>query len=109
MARVGESFRRQLQPLLDCVKNGAATGMNGPEVDGMNIGALCNLIACGGEPSTEFAWNLAGKVHVETLFADAPGDQWMGVRENDGEKAVNGEAHRLRTDQISGAAIREDQ
>ena len=70
--------------------------MNGPKIDGVDLGAVRNLIARSSEPSTQFAGNLAGKVHVETLFADAPCDQLIGVREIDGEKAVDGEARLVR-------------
>ena len=36
VARVGEASGAQLQPLLDGVENGAASGMNRPKIDGVN-------------------------------------------------------------------------
>jgi len=67
------------------------------------------LIARSGEPSAQLGWHFARKVHVEPFFADAPCNQWVGVRENDGEKSCRWQAQLIRTDQISGAAIRENE
>src|ERR1039458_767894 len=47
-------------------------------------------------------------MHVESLFADAPGDEVIGAGEVDGEKTVDGEADGLRGDEIGGTAIGED-
>ena len=83
--------------------------MNGPKIDGMEIDARVISIARGSESLAQLAGDLAGKVHVEALLADAPGNQAIGAGEIDGEKAVDGKARRLCTDQVSGAAIREDE
>ena len=64
------------------------------------------MLARSGEASAQLAWNLAGKVHVETLFADAPRNESAGVGQANGQKAIDGKSGRLRTDQISGATIR---
>jgi len=53
----------------------------------------------------QLARNLAGKMHVETLFADAPGDELIGASEIDGEKAIDGEAGGLPANEIGRATI----
>src|SRR5580704_15627281 len=109
MTRVRESFRPEFQPLLDRVKNSAASRMNSPKIDGVDIRALCDLSSRSSQPSTQFDWNFARKVHVEALFADAPGNQWTSVWQNDREKVVDGETNWFRTDQIGCAAIGKDE
>jgi len=95
--------------LLYRVENGAATGMNGPEIDSGRNDPVRDAAGCGGEPAPKFAWDLAGEVHVEALLADAPGDELTCAGEVHGEKAVNGEADRLGANEIGGATIGEDE
>ena len=108
VARVGESFSGESKPLLRRVEDGAAAGMDGPEIDRGEIAALSDSRARFSEAAAQLAGNLAGKMHVETLLADAPGDEVIGAGEIDGEKAVDGEAGRLRGNEIGGAAIGKD-
>src|ERR1700722_8191096 len=82
--------------------------MNGPEIDQGEFTALCDPRARFSEPAAQLAGDLAGKMHVETLLADAPGDEFTCAGEIDGEKAVDREAGWLCGHEIGGAAIGKD-
>ena len=107
-ARVGERLGRESEPLLSGVEDGAAAGMNGPEIDRREFASSSDSCARFGEPIAQLDWDLAGEMHVKSLFADAPGDELIGAGEVDGEKAVEGEADGLGGDEIGGAAIGKD-
>src|ERR1700722_16527596 len=82
--------------------------MNSPEADRGELSALRDPGARFGESVAQLAGDLARKMHVKPLLADAPGDELTGAREIDGEKAVDCKARWLRGNEISGAAIGKD-
>lgn len=108
-SRIAERFSGQRESLFGCVKYGSAARMNSPEIDGGRSGAARDLRAGSLETAAKFARDLAGKLHVEALRADSPGDEGVGSGEIDCEEAVERETGRIRSDEIGGASIGKDE
>ena len=81
IARSGERIGAEAEAFLNRIEDGAASGMHGPQVDGLRIAAARDLGARFLEGAADFAGDLAGEMHVEAEFADAPGDEVAGARE----------------------------
>ena len=108
-AREGKCIVGEGEAFFDSVEDGAATGVDGPEVDGERVCAASDVMTEVLEGGADFAGDLSGEMHVKAEFADAPGDEVSGAGDAEGEEAIDGQPCRLSADERSGGTIGEDE